>query len=129
MALASISVPDPKMTLPDWFTEDKTLFYITWYSADLHQANKKREEASFYVRDLDEEIDIQSLTGVDLLRHMFHYFENKRSFKDSRTNRMLGNSTTDKAYFPEFKWTEMISSWTAVKLKPTISVVVVMEHP
>ena len=81
VALASISVPDPKNLLPAWFTEDKPLFYISWYSADSNQANKQKEGASFFVRDLDEEIDIQSLPGVDLLRYMFHYFENKRSFR------------------------------------------------
>ena len=53
------------------------------------------------MRDLDEEIDIRSLTGVDLLCHMFHYFENKGSSKDSRTNPMLGNA--NKTYFTEFK--------------------------
>ena len=30
VALASISVPDPKIALPSWMTEDLTLFTISW---------------------------------------------------------------------------------------------------
>ena len=103
VALASISVPDPKNSLPDWLTDSLPLVYATWCNADSSDSNKKLLDASFLLRDIKDHVDINRLTGIKFMENVFHFLKKKRYFKDSRTNRMYGNSNTKKAYFTEFK--------------------------
>ena len=103
VALASISVPDPKNSLPDWLTDSLPLVYATWYNADSSDSNQKLLDASFLLRDIKDHVDINRLTGIEFMENVFHFLKKKRYFKDSRTNRMYGNSDTNKAYFTEFK--------------------------
>ena len=101
IALATISVPDPKNALPAWLTNNVPLVYMSWYNADTSHLNKHLLSASFHMSDINNHVDMNMMTGIKFMRNVFHYFEKKRYFKDSRTNRLYGRSDTDKAYFPE----------------------------
>ena len=103
VALASISVPDPKNSLPDWLTDSLPLAYMTWYNADTNHLSKHYLEASFLLSDINEHGDINLLTGTEFLKNVFHYFKKKIYVKDGRANRQYGNTNTDKAYYPEMR--------------------------
>ena len=103
VALASISVPDPKNVLPSWLTDSLPLVYMTWYNADTNHLAKHFLEASFLLSDINEHIDIKILTGTEFLKNVFHYFKKKIYVKDGRANRQYGNTNTDKAYYPEMR--------------------------
>ena len=101
MALASISVPDPKSVLPSWLTNRLPLAYMTWYNADTNHLSKHYLEASFLLSDINEHVHM--MTGTEFLKNLFHYFKKKIYIKDGRANRQYGNMDTDKAFYPEMR--------------------------
>ena len=103
VALASISVPDPQNTLPNWLTDSLPLVYMTWYNADTNHLNKHYLEASFLLRDINEHVDINMLTGAEFLKNVFHYFKKKIYVKDGKANRQYGDTDTEKTYYPEMR--------------------------
>ena len=103
VALASISVPDPQNTLPNWLTDSLPLVYMTWNNADTNHLNKHYLEASFLLRDINEHVDINMLTGAEFLKNVFHYFKKKIYVKDGKANRQYGNTDTEKTYYPEMR--------------------------
>ena len=87
VALASISVPDPRHVLPSWLMDSLPLVYMTWYDADTSHLSKHYLESSFLLSDNKEHVDINMLTGTEFLKNVFHYFKKKIYVKDGRANR------------------------------------------
>ena len=102
VALASISVPDPKSVLPSWLTDRLPLAYMTWYNADTSHLSKHYLEASFLLSDINEN-SVHMMTGTEFLKNVFHYSKKKIYVKDGRANRQYGNTGTNKAYYPEMR--------------------------
>ena len=67
VALVSISVPDPKNSLPSWLTDSLPLVYVTWYDVDSSDSNKHFLHASFLLRDIKDHLDINRLTGIEFM--------------------------------------------------------------
>ena len=80
VALASISVPDPKSVLPSWLTDRLPLAYMTWYNADTSHLSKHYLEASFLLSDINEN-SVHMMTGTEFLKNVFHYFKRKYMLK------------------------------------------------
>ena len=69
VALASISLPDPKNVLPPWMTGSTALLYTRWFHRfkdDLN--NKKLLSATFKVSDVSDVVDLNNMTGVDFMK-------------------------------------------------------------
>ena len=69
VALASISLPDPKNVLPTWMSGSQPLLYTRWYHAfkdDLN--NKEYLSATFKVSDVSDVVDLNNMTGVDFMK-------------------------------------------------------------
>ena len=101
VALATISVPDPKNALPSWLTNNVPLVTMSWYNADTSHLNKQFLAASFHMSDLNHYVDMTMITGIEFMRNVFHYFEKKRYFEDSRTGRFMAGQTPIKSIIPQ----------------------------
>ena len=68
VALATISVPDPKSILPSWLMDRLPLAYMTWYNTDTNHLSKHYLEASFLLSAVNEHVDINIMTGTKFLK-------------------------------------------------------------
>lgn len=110
MALASISVPDPKTAFPSWLTSDEPLLYDSWFSAaSSNHLSKKKLLASFRLSDINDHVDINMMSGLDFMIAVLDWFRKKRVEEDIRPNREFGrewinnNVSTHCTYYLKLK--------------------------
>ena len=109
MALASISVPDPKTAFPPWLTNDEPLLYASWFSASSNHLSKKKLSASFRLSDINGHVEMNMMSGLDFMTAVLDWFRKKRVEEDMRPNREFGrewitdNVSTHYTYYPNFK--------------------------
>ena len=75
---------------------------MMWYNADTNHLNKHLD-AFFLLSDINEHVDINTVTGTKFIRNVAYYFKKKRYVKDGTANRQYGNTDSDKAYYPEMR--------------------------
>ena len=89
MALASISVPDPKTVFPSWLTNDEPLLYSSWYSvASGNHLSKKKFLASFRLSDVNDHIEMNMMSGLDFMTAVLNWLKKKRVEEGMRPNRV-----------------------------------------
>ena len=112
VALASISVPDPKNVLPSWLTEHILLVYNSWYNATGSNLSSRHYlDASFLLRDVNDHIDLNMMSGFDFMNTVVGWFRKKRIENDLRANRALGftsvdsqrNQSTDHPFYVKYR--------------------------
>ena len=110
VALASISVPDPRTAFPSWLNSDEPLLYASWFSAaSSNHLSKKKLLASFRLSDINDHVDMNMMSGLDFMIAMLDWFRKKRVEEDMRPNREFGrewinnNVSTHYTYYPKFK--------------------------
>ena len=76
VALASISVPDPKNVLPVWLTNDLVLFTVTsYYSEKNNTSNIIGFESDVKLPHIGHHVDLTSMTLHDFLRGLILHME------------------------------------------------------
>ena len=96
VALASISVPDPKNALPSWLTEHIPLVYNSWYNTTTSNFSSRHYlDASFLLRDVNDHVDLNIMTGFDFMNTVVGWFRKKRIENDLTANRALGFASVD----------------------------------
>ena len=78
VALASISLPDPKNVLPSWLTDDVVLFTVTsYYSEKNNTTNKIGFETDVKLPHIGRHVDFTSMTLHGFLRGLILHMEKK----------------------------------------------------
>ena len=75
VALASISVPDPKPAFPSWLTSHEPLLYASWFSAaSSNHLSKKKLLASFRLSDINDHVDMSMMSVLDFMIAVLDWF-------------------------------------------------------
>ena len=78
VALASISLPDPKNVLPSWLSGTQPFLYNQWYHARKANMNSKKFlGATFKVSDMSD-VDLNSMSGVDFMKTAIEWLYKQR---------------------------------------------------
>ena len=76
VALASISLPDPKNALPSWLTDDVVLFTVTsYYSEQNNTTNKIGFETNVKLLHISHHVDFTSMTLNNFLKGLILHME------------------------------------------------------
>ena len=101
VALASISVPDPKNVLPSWLTNDVVLFTVTsYYSEKNNTSNKIGFETDVKLPHIGRHVDFTSMTLHDFLRGLILHME--KIIIESRLYPGWLIGSNNKVFYPEF---------------------------
>ena len=102
MALASISVPDPKNALPTWLHDNLTLFNCTCYYADKDNidTNKIGFETDVKLPHIKHHADLSMMTGHGFLKGLIKHTQKLYLQKHLYPGWMTGFAS--KIYHPEF---------------------------
>ena len=101
VALASISLPDPKNVLPSWLTDDVVLFTVTsYYSEKNNSTNKISFETDVKLPHIGRQVDFTSMTLHDFLRGLILHIE--KIIIESRQYPGWLIRTNNKVFYPEF---------------------------
>ena len=101
VALASISVPDPKNALPTWLHDNLTLFsYTSYYAEKNNTSNKIGFETDVKLPHIKKHVDVSLMTGHGFLKGLIEHTQ-KLYLQDNLYPGWLTGSTT-KLYHPEF---------------------------
>ena len=96
VAMASISLPDPKNVLPIWMSGSKALFYISWYHAWKDNLNtKKFLSATFKVSDVADVVDMNNMTGVNFMKTAVEWLNKQLVEKNMVPGYLTGYTTID----------------------------------
>ena len=101
VALASISLPDPKNALPSWLTDDVVLFTVTsYYSEKNNTTNKIGFETDVKLPHIARHTDFTSMTLHDFLRGLILHME--KIIIESRLYPGWLIGSNNKVFYPEF---------------------------
>ena len=103
VALASISMPNPKNAFPSWLTDDVVLFTVTsYYSQENNTSNKIGFETDMKLPHIGRHMDLTSMTLHDCLRGLVAHME--KIVIESRLfpGWMIGSPSDAKVFYPEF---------------------------
>ena len=82
VALASISMPDPKNTLPIWLDENTPLIYTLWYHIKKQDLSDRTEfQASFLLKDINTHVDRKMMTGHDFMKAAVDYLSSRNNYQ------------------------------------------------
>ena len=96
VALASISVPDPKNASPSWLTEHIPLVYNSWYNTTTRDFSSRHYlDASFLLCEVNDHVDLNMMTGFDFMNTVVSWFRKKRIENEVGANRALGFTSVD----------------------------------
>ena len=96
VALASISMPDPKNTLPIWLDENTPLIYTLWYHIKKQDLSDRTEfQASFLLKDINTHVDMKMITGHVFMKSAVDYLSKKQLERDLVPAQMTGTTTKD----------------------------------
>lgn len=96
VALASISMPDPKNSLPNWLDENTPLIYTSWYHIEKSDTSNRTElRASFLLKDINTHVDVNMMTGHDFMKAVVDFLSKKQLERDLVPDQMTGSSSKD----------------------------------
>lgn len=103
VALASISIPDPKNALPTWLREDLVLFTISCYYVEKNNTtNKIGFETNVKLPHIKQHVDLSVMTGHTFLRGLVEHM--RKIIIETRLypHWLTGSPTDAKVFHPEF---------------------------
>ena len=101
VALASISLPDPRNALPSWLTDEVVLFTVTsYYSEKNNTTNKIGFETDVKLPHIGRHADFTSMTLHDFLRGLIQHME--KIITESRLYPGWLIGSNNKVFYPEF---------------------------
>jgi len=108
VALASISMPDPKNEFPSWMKENLPLIYNCWYhSKKANMSNRKKLAASFTIADIKDHVDLSRMSGTEFMRSVVYWFRKKYIEKDLDDDKTTGYTTgsgVNRHFYPIFQF-------------------------
>ena len=103
VALASISVPDPKNVLPSWLTNDVVLFTVTsYYSQKNNTSNQIGFETDVRLPHIKKHVNLSFMTAHGFLNGLVEHTQ--KLFIESRLypQWLIGSPSDAKVFYPEF---------------------------